>query len=151
MNDTILAISGRPGLCRLLKQGRGNLIVESIDADKKRFSVGARERVTSLNDVSMYSDDDDVALMQVFQNIYDKYKGTAPLSHKTAKDSELEAFMAEALPTYDRDRVHLSDIKKLIQWYNILAAAGYKEFVVAESETATEETAAAEAEGKDKE
>lgn len=151
MKDIILAIAGRPGLCRLIKQGRGNLIVETIDAAKKRFSVGARDRVTSLNDVSMYSDEDDVALMQVFQNIYDKHKGVAPLSHKTAKENELEAFMAEALPTYDRDRVHLSDIKKLIQWYNILAEAGYTEFVVAEQEPATDETAEEKAESKEAE
>lgn len=143
MKDTLLAIAGRPGLCRLLKQGRGNLIVETIDADKKRFSVGARDRVTSLNDVSMYSDDGDVALMEVFQNIVDKYKGVVPMSHKTAKESELETFMAEALPTYDRDRVHVSDIRKLLQWYNILATAGYTEFAEKE-ETPAAESAEAE-------
>lgn len=129
MKDTILAISGRPGLYRLVAQGRGNIIVEAIDETKKRFSVGTRDRVTSLNDVSMYSDDDDVSLMQIFATISEKNQGKpSPLAHNKATDAELRKFMEEALPTYDRDRVHVSDMKKLLQWYNILAKNGYKDF-----------------------
>lgn len=129
MKDTILAISGRPGLFRLVAQGRGNLIVETVDEAKRRFSVGQRDRVTSLNDVSMYSDDDDVSLMKIFATISEKNQGNpSPLAHNKATDAELRKFMEEALPTYDRDRVHVSDMRKLLQWYNILAKNGYKDF-----------------------
>ncbi len=140
MQDTILAISGKPGLYRLVSQGRGMLIVETIDAAKKRVPAGARERVTSLNDVSMYTDTDDKPLMEVFQAISEKEGGKrTPLDHKKATPAELAEFMGAVLPDYDRDRVHDSDIRKLIQWYNILADGGYTHFVEkAEAEAAEE-------------
>lgn len=144
MTDTILAVSGRPGLYKLVAHGRGNLIVEALDESKKRIAAGARDRVTSLNDVSMYTDEEDVALMQVFQNISDKLGGKpSELSHSKATEAELSGFMADALPNYDRDRVRFSDIRKLIQWYNILAKNGYTQFVEpeAEVEEAAEEKA----------
>lgn len=129
MKDTILSISGRPGLFRLVSRGNGNIIVETIDAEKKRFAVGQRDRVTSLNDITMYSDDDNVELMKVFKNICDQYEGkTVDMNHKTATKEELDKFMADALPSYDRDRVHASDVRKLLQWYNILVANGYSDF-----------------------
>lgn len=135
MKETILSISGRPGLFRLVSSGRGNLIVETIDDAKKRLPAGARDRVTSLNDVSMYTDDDDAPLMDVFQNIANANDGKAvDINVKTASSKELADFMATALPNYDRDRVHQSDIKKLIQWYNILVNNGYTDFVVKEEE-----------------
>lgn len=130
MQDTILSISGKPGLYRLVSQGRGNLIVETIDANKKRFPVGVRDRVTSLNDVSMYTDEADVPLMEVFESIRTKESGAAvDMDLKKAKAEELTGFMAAVLPNYDRDRVHLTDMKKLIQWYNILVNNGYDRFV----------------------
>ncbi len=140
MQDTILAISGKPGLYRLVSQGRGMLIVETIDAAKKRVPAGARERVTSLNDVSMYTDTDDKPLMEVFQAISEKEGGKrTPLDHKKATPAELAEFMGAVLPDYDRDRVHDSDIRKLIQWYNILADGGYTQFIEkAEAEAAEE-------------
>lgn len=129
MKDTILSISGRPGLFRLVSRGNGNIIVETIDAEKKRFAVGQRDRVTSLNDITMYSDDDNVELMKVFKNICDQYEGkTVDMNHKTATKEELDKFMADALPSYDRGRVHASDVRKLLQWYNILVANGYSDF-----------------------
>lgn len=128
MKDTILAIAGKPGLYRLVSRGNNNLIVETVDAQKKRFAAGMRDRITSLNDIAMYTDEEDVALTQVFQNLYDALQGPSPLSHKTASESELHEFMTTALPAWDQDRVRLSDIKKLLQWYNILATAGYTEF-----------------------
>ncbi len=135
MKETILSISGRPGLFRLVSSGRGNLIVETIDDAKKRLPAGARDRVTSLNDVSMYTDDDDAPLMDVFQNIANANDGKAvDINVKTASSKELADFMATALPNYDRDRVHQSDIKKLIQWYNILVNNGYTDFVESEEE-----------------
>ena len=114
MQDTILAISGKPGLYRLVSQGRGMLI----------------DRVTSLNDVSMYTNEDDKPLMEIFQSIADKEGGKATaIDYKKATKAELAEFMASVLPDYDRDRVHDSDIKKLIQWYNILINGGYTQFV----------------------
>lgn len=130
MQDTILSIAGRPGLYRLVSQGRGMLIVESVDATRKRFPAGARDRVTSLNDVSMYTDEEDKPLMEVFENIRQKENGgKVAVNIKKATEKELTDFMAEILPNYDRDRVYLTDIKKLIQWYNILTENGYSEFV----------------------
>lgn len=141
MQDTILAISGKPGLYRLITQGRGMLIVETIDAAKRRLPAGVRDRVTSLNDVSMYTNEDDKPLMEIFQNIADKENGQpTAIDYKKAGKAELAEFMAAVLPDYDRDRVHDSDIRKLIQWYNILVNGGYTTFV-----DKTEEPQAAEA------
>ena len=144
MQDTILAISGKPGLYRLISQGRGMLIVETVGADKKRLPAGARDRVTSLNDVSMYTNEDDKPLMEIFQSIADKENGQpTSIDYKKASKQELADFMASVLPDYDRDRVHDSDIKKLIHWYNILVNGGYTKFVD-ESEAAAETAEAAE-------
>lgn len=145
MQDTILAISGKPGLYRLLTQGRGALIVETIDDTKKRLTAGARDRVTSLNDVSMYTNEDDKPLMEIFQAIADK-EGAQPtaLDYKKASKAELADFMAAVLPDYDRDRVHDSDIKKLIQWYNILVRGGYTQFVAPAAEAEADAPAEAE-------
>ena len=137
MKDTILSISGRPGLFRLVAQGHGNLIVENI-LDKKRSAAGGRDRVTSLNDVSMYTDEDDVALTQVFENIFKATEGKkASIDYKRASEAEMRDIMATALPNYDRERVHVSDMRKLAQWYNILIEAGVTEF--ADEAPATED------------
>ena len=106
MKDIILAISGKPGLYRLVSQGHNMLIVETIDANKKRIPAGVRDRVTSLNDVSMYTDEDDKPLMEIFENIKNKENGQAvALDYKKASAAELADFMAAVLPNYDRDRV----------------------------------------------
>lgn len=144
MQDTILSISGKPGLVRLVSQGRGSLIVETIDSNKKRFPVGVRDRVTSLNDVSMYTDEADVPLMEVFEAIRVKENGApVAIDLKKAKEEELRDFMAAVLPNYDRDRVYLTDIKKLIQWYNILVDNGYDQFAEPAKDDDTPEEAAA--------
>ena len=141
MKDTILSIAGKPGLYRLVSQGRGMLIVEALDASKKRIPAGARDRVTSLNDVSMYTNEDDKPLMEIFETIKQNENGaTVSLDLKKATAQDLADFMSKALPDYDRDRVYNGDIKKLIQWYNILINNGYTEFVT-EKEKAAEETA----------
>lgn len=144
MKETILSISGKPSLYRLVNQGRGNIIVEAIDETKKRFPAGVRDRVTSLNDICMYTDADDVPLMDIFENIKKQLEGKASdINVKTASAKELADFMALALPNYDRDRVYNNDIKKLIQWYNILINNGYTDFKT-EEETTDEATEAAE-------
>lgn len=140
MQDTILAITGKPGLFKLVSHGRGSLIVECIDDSKKRFTVGVRDRVTSLGDISMYTDDEDVALMEVLQAAYDKYDGKPiDIALKTADNKQLAEIMGKVLPNYDRDRVYPSDMKKLIQWYNLLVKNGYQQFVTPEE---TEEAVA---------
>lgn len=129
MKETILAIAGKPGLYRLVSRGKMNLIVESLDATHKRIPAFASDRVTSLSDIAMYTDDEDIALWKVLKSVGEKSesKPTA-INYKKASANELHAFFEEVLPTYDRDRVHDSDIKKLIQWYNILVNAGITDF-----------------------
>lgn len=140
MEKTVLAIAGKPGLYTLVKQGRGMLIVESIDETRKRIPAAARDRVTSLNDVSMYTTGEEVPLMSVFDAIKTKYNAApVDIDVKKATAEELSAFMGEVLPDYDRDRVYLTDIKKLIQWYNILATNGMTDFVAHEEEPAQAE------------
>ncbi len=157
MQETILAISGKPGLYKLIARGNASLIVEAIDETHRRQPAGARDRVTSLGDVTMYTEADDVPLMLVFQNISDALQGgVTPFNYKQATVEELEKFMDEtALPAWDRERVRVSDIRKLVQWYNILAKAGYKDYFVkaevaapAEEAAAPAEAASAEAEEK---
>ena len=149
MKDTILAVSGKPGLHKLISQGRGMIIVESIDEAKKRMPAGARDRVTSLKDVTMYTETEDKPLMEIFQAIFEKENGApVALNFKEASKKELADFMATVVPTYarapvpayDRDRVHDSDIRKLIQWYNILVRGGYTQFVDEENDEEAAET-----------
>lgn len=129
MLKTILAISGKPGLYKLISQGKNMLIVESV-ADSKRSPIYASDKVISLGDIAMYTDDDEVALAEVLESVKNKENGNvASLDYKKASSEELHQFMAEVLPAYDRDRVHTSDIKKLIQWYNLLVSNGINEFV----------------------
>lgn len=128
MLKTILAISGKPGLYKLISQGKNMLIVESV-ADRKRMPIYASDKVISLGDIAMYTDADEVPLSVVLEAVKTKEEGKeASLDYKKASAEELGEFMAAVLPNYDRDRVHLSDIKKLIQWYNLLVANGITEF-----------------------
>jgi dephospho-CoA kinase len=141
MKETILSISGKPGLFRLLAQGNGNLILETLDETKKRVPAGNRDRVTSLRDVSMYTLDEDMPLMQVFENMKQKENGAkVALDPRKASKEELFAYLEEVLPNCDTDRIYPSDVKKLIQWYNILVETGYTDF----AEEETEETESAE-------
>ncbi|MBE6282271.1 MAG: hypothetical protein E7095_09490 [Bacteroides sp.] len=140
MLRTILSVSGKPGLFKLISQGKNMLILETLDATKKRLPVYAHDKVISLGDIAMYTDDEEVALGEVLESVKKKENGAAAsIDVKKASQAELHAYMAEVLPTYDRDRVHTSDIKKLIQWYNILVNNGITEFVAVEEEEATEE------------
>ena len=128
MLKTILAISGKPGLYKLISQGKNMLIVESV-ADRKRMPIYASDKVISLGDIAMYTDADEVPLSVVLEAVKTKEEGKeASLDYKKASAEELGEFMAAVLPNYDRDRVHLSDIKKLIQWYNLLISNGVTEF-----------------------
>ena len=146
MKETILAISGKPGLYRLVARGNGNLIVESIDEQKRRITAGSRDRVTSLRDVSMYTMDDDKPLMEVFESIKEKYNGQPVDIHTSKADkAQLYAFLDEVLPDNDADRIYPGDVMDLIQWYNILVQACCTDFREAnEEEEASAEAAPAE-------
>ena len=136
MLETILAISGKPGLYKLVSRGNRNLIVETIDAQKKGFPAFAADKVISLADIAMYTDEKEVPLRQVLNNIKAKEDGkVAQLDWRKASKEELFAFMGEVLPNFDRDRVYPADVKKLIQWYNILIENGLTDFDEALKET----------------
>lgn len=127
--ETILSIAGKPGLYRLVSRGKMNLIVESLDEARHRMPAFASDRVTSLADIAMYTDSDDVPLWQVLESLGEKVKKKeCGLNYKKCSKEELHAFFADVLPNYDRDRVHDGDIKKLIQWYNLLVKNGITDF-----------------------
>lgn len=139
MLKTILSISGKPGLYKLVSQAKNMLIVETIAADKKRMPAYAKDKIISLADIAMYTNDAEVPLAEVLEALKEKENGAvASIDVKKASSEELRTFMAEILPDFDRDRVYPSDIKKLVSWYNILITNGITEF----KEPATEEAAA---------
>lgn len=141
MLKTILSISGRPGLYKLISQVKNMLIVESIDATKKRFPAYGNEKIISLADIAMYTGDAEVPLRDVLMSMKEKENGAAvSLDPKKANAEQLREYLATVLPDFDRERVYPGDIKKLISWYNILVANGLTEF----KEEAMEEEAKAE-------
>lgn len=136
MQQTILAIAGRPGLYKLVSRGAKSLIVESLDETHRRMPAFANERITSLADIAMYTETDDVALTKVLSNMKALENGKkAGIDYKKASSEGLREYFAKVLPDFDRERVHVSDIKKLIQWYNILVANGIDDFEDQEEET----------------
>lgn len=144
MLKTILSISGKSGLYKLVSQGKNMLIVESL-VDKKRFPAYGNEKIISLGDIAMYTDTDDVPLREVFLSMKRKENGSpVALDWKKASQDDLRAYLAEVLPNFDRDRVHVSDIKKLIAWYNLLVANGITDFEEATDTEQAEEAVKAE-------
>ncbi len=136
MLKTILSISGRPGLFKLVSQGKNMLIVESLTT-KKRMPAYARDKVVSLGDIAIYTDGEEVPLSKVMTTIYEKNgKALDPNSYKT--NDEIRDFFLDVLPNFDQDRVYLTDIKKIISWYNLLLEAGITSF----EEEKTEENSA---------
>ncbi len=128
MLNTILSISGKPGLFRLINQGRGTLIVESL-VDGRRSSVMPRERVVSLGNITMYTEQEDVPLGEIFTKAYELHQGKAvDMSALTTTEALQEAF-GQVLPTFDRERIYASDLKKFFSWYNLLIGAGFTSFV----------------------
>lgn len=137
----IISITGRPGLFKVVAQGKNNVIVESI-VDKKRFPAYASDRISTLGDISIYTTEEDVKLTDVLASFHDEYKGNECPSHKEDL-SVLEGLLEKILPTYDKERVYKSDLRKIFQWYNILIKAGITIKEVEEKpEEKTEEKAA---------
>ena len=136
--EKIISISGKPGLYKLISQLKNGFIVEDV-LTKKKASISNSSQVSLLDNIAMFTSDAEVPLFEVFENLAknEDYKET--ISHKSS-DADLRALMTKSLPNYDEERVYVSDIKKLAQWYNILHKAGYitpESFV--KPEVATEE------------
>lgn len=146
MLKNILAITGKPGLYKLVSRGNNHLIVESL-VDGKHFPTFARDRIISVADVSMYTTGDDKPLNEILTTIYEREKGqVCSFDPKKATNDELREWFEGVLPDFDRDRVYPTDIKKLVQWYNILINAGITDFSIEEEgeETVSEPVTAAE-------
>ena len=139
MKETILAIAGKPGLYKLVTRGKNNLIVEALDATHRRQPAFATDRITSLGDIAMFTETDDVPLMTVLDNMKKLEGGKkSSINEKKASGKELQDYFTKVLPEWDRDRVQNSHIKKLITWYNILIENGVTDFKEETEETKEE-------------
>jgi hypothetical protein len=128
----ILAISGKPGLYMMISETNTGLLVEAMDT-KKRFPVFAHEKISSLEEISIFTEDEDLPLKEVLKKIYDSLQGKKAPDHK-GDPKDLKAFFKEAVPEYDEERVYNSDIKKVIQWYNQLHEHKMLDFTEEEEE-----------------
>lgn len=125
--DKILSIGGKPGLYKLLTQTRTGFVAESL-LDGKKITVGFKNNVSVLSEIAIYTLEEEVPLREVFQNIQKKENGgKTSVGHKEDK-LKLEEYFFEILPNYDEDRVYMSDIKKVVQWYNLLQEQGITDF-----------------------
>lgn len=123
MLTKILSVSGRPGLYKLISTGKNLNVVESL-ADGKRIPVYLQEKIVALSDVSIYTENGDTPLREVFKSIKEKENGKQVSLGSKSSSKEVFDYLNEVLPDYDRDKVYASDAKKLISWYNILAEKG---------------------------
>ncbi|RKF03954.1 hypothetical protein C8N26_1586 [Tenacibaculum lutimaris] len=138
--NKIIAVTGKPGLYEILSQTKTGVIVKSI-VDGKRFPITATHNVSLLENIAIYTYEEEVPLARVFKNIAEKAEGKEAISHKESA-AKLTDFFGEVLPDFDQERVYASNIKKVIQWYNTLAKANFDFSTLVE---ATEETTAEEA------
>ena len=115
---TVLSVSGKPGLFKLIAHQKSGVVVESL-LDGKRTAISANANVSSLGDIAIYTYEEEVPLRDVFKAMAEVTEGKEALSHKSSKD-DLEDFFGEVLPKFDQERVYASDIKKVVQWFNIL-------------------------------
>ena len=139
MQQTILAIAGKPGLYKLITHGKNNLIVEALDATHKRMPAFATDRITSLGDIAMFTETDNVPLTDVLESLKTLEDGKkSSINEKKASAAELHEYFSKILPEWDQDRVKDSHIKKLITWYNILIEAGITDFKDPETENPAE-------------
>lgn len=139
MLKRILSISGRPGLFRLISQGKNMLIVESL-LNGKRVPAYSHDKIISLGDVSMYTVEDDIPLGEVLTLVYNKTEGKPVDVKALGGDKQIREYFKEILPAFDEERVYTADIKKLFSWYNQLLSAGITTFVEPEAEAEGEKT-----------
>lgn len=135
--DKILSVSGKPGLYELLAKTRGGFIIKSLENDKK-MPINLQNNVSILSEIAIYTYTEEIPLKEVFQKISENNEGGEALSHKSPA-AELKAYFTEVLPDYDEDRVYPSDIKKVIQWYNLLQTRDLLDFEEEEEEEKTVE------------
>ena len=129
MLNEILTISGKPSLYKLLTRGRGALIVENIDETKKRMPIQGTDKVVSLGDISIFTDEKEMPLREVFLAIEAKYdKKEITFDWRKASNDQLLKFFGEIIPDFDRDRVYPSHIKKIAGWYDLLVKYGENDF-----------------------
>lgn len=119
--EKIVAVSGKPGLYEIISQTKGGLIVQSL-VDKRKLPINAMHNVSVLNDIAIYTHDDEVPLREIFKTISENKKKV--ISHKES-NANLVSFFSEVLPNFDQERVYPSNIKKVVQWYNILATTNF--------------------------
>lgn len=134
--DKLIAVTGKPGIFKINNQTKVGLIVEDLKTGKK-FPIHNIHTVSSLNDIAIYTYEEEVPLRDVFKSIYDKESGKPTINHKESK-KVLMKFFSEVLPNYDEERVYPSNIKKIIQWYNLLVEAKF-DFTTLEQTTSEEE------------
>ena len=135
--EKIVAVTGKPGLFEIISQSKGGLIVESL-IDKKRIAINAMHNVSVLNDIAIYTYEEEVPLRNVLKTIAEKHDSKEAISHKESAKS-LTSFFSEVLPDYDEERVYTSNIKKVIQWYNLLAKTNYDFSAIKEDSASDEE------------
>ncbi len=133
----ILVISGQSGLFKYISQGRNNVIVENL-MDKTRSSIPATAKISMLEDIAIFTEADDMPLREIFKKIQTKENGGIAIPHKSP-DQELKKYFAEVIPEYDKERVYLSDIRKVVLWYNLLHDLGITDFEALEEEAKEEE------------
>lgn len=134
----ILSITGRPGLFKIISQGKGMLVVEEL-ATGKRMPAHQRDKVVSLGDIAMYTESGDTPLGEILDKVYTKYNGSSIDVKQLVAEKGLRKAFEEIVEDYDRERVYENDIKKLFSWYNILLAVGFTKFANEEKEEAPEE------------
>ena len=128
----ILVITGQGGIFKYISQGRNSVIVENL-SDQKRTTIPATTKISMLEDIAIFTEENDIPLREVFRKIQEKENGGVAIPHKSP-DAELKKYFAEVLPTYDKDRVYLSDIRKVVMWYNLLLDLGVTDFETPEDE-----------------
>ena len=139
MLKEILSVTGKPGLFKLVSQGKNMLIVESL-IDGKRIPAYTKDKVVSLGDIAIFTEKAEVPLGQVLESVKVKENGGLCSIDPKADNDKLRSYMTEVLPDYDRDRVYPSDIRKMIAWYNLLINAQITDFVEETKEEIKEET-----------
>ena len=144
--EKVLSISGKPGLYKLKNQTRTGFLAESL-LDGKTINVSGRHNVSLLSEIAIYTLTEEVPLREVFKKISEKEDGKETINHKASKE-ELEEYFFGVMPDYDEDRVYASDIKKVVQWYNMLIKNGMTDFSEAKEESKEDSTADASKEAK---
>ena len=133
-----LSIAGKPGLFKLIAQSKNGLIIESL-LDGKRMNAFMNEKISSLEEISIFSHNEDIALNDVFRNMYTHTNGLKAID-KTADDQAVKAFFEQIVPEYDKERVYVSHMRKVIGWYNLLVENGCLDYSAETTEIESEET-----------